>query len=104
MCKRSFDDLGTFEYLNNLGDKFDEGGTIGVEDTTAVDQEDSFENVNLDGTTEGIYQKDSCQDVSLEGATVSEDAIFSAIGRDPNDQMLPIAFAVVEGETKDSWS
>ncbi|XP_058727156.1 uncharacterized protein LOC131598590 [Vicia villosa] len=27
-----------------------------------------------------------------------------AIGKDPNDQMLPIAYAVVEGETKDSWS
>jgi hypothetical protein len=30
--------------------------------------------------------------------------ILAAIGRDPNDQMLPIAFAVVEGETKDTWS
>ncbi|KAF7802871.1 uncharacterized protein G2W53_041982 [Senna tora] len=28
----------------------------------------------------------------------------ASIGRDPNDQMLPIAFAVVEAETKDSWS
>lgn len=71
----TFDDLGTFEDLNNLGDKFDEGGITGVEDTTVVDQEDSFENVNLDGTTEGIDQKDSCQDVSLEGVIVSEDAI-----------------------------
>ncbi|XP_058726169.1 uncharacterized protein LOC131597489 [Vicia villosa] len=30
--------------------------------------------------------------------------ILAAIGRDPNDQMLPIAYAVVEGETKESWS
>jgi hypothetical protein len=30
--------------------------------------------------------------------------ILAAIGRDPNDQMLPIALAVVEGETKDSWA
>ena len=30
--------------------------------------------------------------------------ILAAIGRDPNDQMLPIAFAVVEGETKVSWT
>jgi hypothetical protein len=30
--------------------------------------------------------------------------ILAAIGRDPNDQMLPIAFVVVEGETKDSWT
>jgi hypothetical protein len=29
---------------------------------------------------------------------------LAAIGRDPNDQMLPIALAVVEGETKDSWA
>lgn len=28
--------------------------------------------------------------------------IFTAIGRNPNDQMLSIAFDVVEGETKDS--
>jgi hypothetical protein len=30
--------------------------------------------------------------------------ILAAVGRDPNDQMLPIALAVVEGETKDSWA
>jgi len=29
--------------------------------------------------------------------------LLAAVGRDPNDQMLPIAFAVVEGETKESW-
>ncbi|RHN65625.1 putative transcription factor interactor and regulator CCHC(Zn) family [Medicago truncatula] len=29
--------------------------------------------------------------------------LLAAIGRDPNDQMLPIAFVVVEGETKESW-
>jgi hypothetical protein len=29
--------------------------------------------------------------------------LLSAIGRDPNDQMLPIAYALVEGETKESW-
>ena len=28
--------------------------------------------------------------------------LLTAIGRDPNDQMLPIAYAVVEGETKDT--
>ncbi|KAI5395619.1 hypothetical protein KIW84_061967 [Lathyrus oleraceus] len=64
--KGTFDDLGTFEDLNNLGDKFDEGGTTSVEDTTAVGQEDSFKNVNLDGTTEGIDQKDSCHNVKEE--------------------------------------
>ncbi|KAK8957245.1 hypothetical protein KSP39_PZI001276 [Platanthera zijinensis] len=30
--------------------------------------------------------------------------LLTAIGRDPNDQMLPIAYAVVEVENKDSWS
>nr|KYP42750.1 Sporozoite surface protein 2 [Cajanus cajan] len=29
--------------------------------------------------------------------------ILAAVGRDPNEQMLPICFAVVEGETKESW-
>jgi len=28
--------------------------------------------------------------------------LLAAIGRDPNDQ-LPIAFTIVEGETKESW-
>ncbi|KAK2354663.1 hypothetical protein QL285_092151 [Trifolium repens] len=30
--------------------------------------------------------------------------LLAAICRDPNDQMLPIAYAVVEGETRDSWT
>jgi len=30
--------------------------------------------------------------------------LLTAIGRDANDQMLPIAYAVVEVENKDSWS
>ncbi|KAK7361174.1 hypothetical protein VNO77_03220 [Canavalia gladiata] len=29
--------------------------------------------------------------------------LLIAVGRDPNDQYLPLAFAVVETETKDSW-
>ncbi|KAL4357626.1 hypothetical protein AHAS_Ahas09G0205500 [Arachis hypogaea] len=29
--------------------------------------------------------------------------LLTAIGRDSNDQMLPIAYAVVEAKTKDSW-
>ncbi|KAI5422128.1 hypothetical protein KIW84_045545 [Lathyrus oleraceus] len=73
--KRTFDDFGTFEDLNNLGHKFDEGGTTGVEDSDAVDQESSCEDVNLDGTTGGIDQKDSCQDVNFEGVALSEDAM-----------------------------
>ncbi|XP_072064127.1 uncharacterized protein [Arachis hypogaea] len=30
--------------------------------------------------------------------------LLVALGWDPNDQMLPIAYAVVEAETKDSWT
>ncbi|MCH79452.1 hypothetical protein A2U01_0000201 [Trifolium medium] len=30
--------------------------------------------------------------------------ILAAVGRDPNDQILPIALSVVEAETKDSWA
>jgi hypothetical protein len=30
--------------------------------------------------------------------------LLAAVGRDPNDNIYPIAMAVVEGETKDSWS
>lgn len=33
-----------------------------------------------------------------------EGQILAAIKRDPNDQMMPIAFAIVEGETKDNWT
>lgn len=73
--KGTFDDLDTFKDLNNLGDKFDEGGTTDVEDKDVVNQEYSCDDVNLDGTTEGINQKDSCQDVNFEGTTFYEDAI-----------------------------
>ncbi|KAK9275080.1 hypothetical protein L1049_022339 [Liquidambar formosana] len=30
--------------------------------------------------------------------------LLAAVGRDGNNQMFPIAFAVVEGETKESWA
>ncbi|XP_047178708.1 uncharacterized protein LOC124845628 [Vigna umbellata] len=30
--------------------------------------------------------------------------LFTSIGRDPNDQMLPLAYAIVEVENKDSWA
>lgn len=65
--KGTLDEMGTFEDLNNLSDKFDKWETTGIEDTNAVDQKSSCEDVNLDETTEGIDQKDSCEDVNLEG-------------------------------------
>ncbi|CAI8585562.1 unnamed protein product [Vicia faba] len=73
----NFDDLGTIEYLNNLGNKFDERGPAGVEDSDAVNQKGSLEEVNIDGTTENINQKDSCLNVNFEGDAVSEDAIVN---------------------------
>ena len=30
--------------------------------------------------------------------------LLTAVGRDPNDQMLPLAYVVVEVECKESWS
>jgi hypothetical protein len=30
--------------------------------------------------------------------------LLAAVGRDPNDNIYPIAIAVVEAETKDNWS
>ncbi|XP_057760844.1 uncharacterized protein LOC130981257 [Arachis stenosperma] len=36
--------------------------------------------------------------------TPQERQLLTAIGWDPNDQMLPIAYAVVEADTKDSWT
>ncbi|KAI5427780.1 hypothetical protein KIW84_032983 [Lathyrus oleraceus] len=65
--KGTFDDLGTFEDLNNLSDKFDEGGITCVEDANAIDQKSSCKDVNLEGTTKGIDQKDSCEGVTLGG-------------------------------------
>ncbi|RYR69137.1 hypothetical protein Ahy_A03g015671 [Arachis hypogaea] len=44
--------------------------------------------------------------ISLDGCflkTPLGGQLLTAIGRDPNDQILPIAYAVVEAETKDSW-
>ena len=46
-----------------------------------------------------IIALDGC---SLKGFYGGE--LLTAIGRDPNDQMLPLAYAVVEVECKDSWT
>ncbi|XP_058749010.1 uncharacterized protein LOC131621966 [Vicia villosa] len=45
--------------------------------------------------------------IGLDGCFLKElcgGQIMAAIGGDPNDQMLPIAYAVVESENKDSWT
>ncbi|KAL4337366.1 hypothetical protein AHAS_Ahas12G0103000 [Arachis hypogaea] len=44
--------------------------------------------------------------ISLDGCFIKtpyRGQLLTAIGWDPNDQILPIAYAVVEAETKDSW-
>ncbi|XP_072072121.1 uncharacterized protein [Arachis hypogaea] len=44
--------------------------------------------------------------ISLDGCflkTPQGGQLLTAIGRDPNDQIFPITYAVVEAETKDSW-
>ncbi|KAK8672147.1 hypothetical protein V6N13_110520 [Hibiscus sabdariffa] len=35
--------------------------------------------------------------------TITKGALLVTVGRDANNQMFPIAWAVVEGERKDSW-
>lgn len=84
----TIDDFGIFGDLNNLGDKFDEGGTTGVEDRHAVDHEFSCEDVNFDVTTEGIDQKDSCQNVNFEAAIMFDDAIVDIILEGTTDYMV----------------
>ncbi|RYR13381.1 hypothetical protein Ahy_B04g070407 isoform A [Arachis hypogaea] len=45
--------------------------------------------------------------IGLDGyflKTPQGEQLLTAIGWDPNDQMLPIAYAVVEVETNDSWT
>ena len=60
----------------------------------------------LDGCKNAI--KNACRPfIGLDGCHLKNKyggILLVAIGRDPNDQYLPIAFAVVESECKDSWS
>lgn len=45
--------------------------------------------------------------IGLDGCflkTYCRGELLSAVGRDGNNQMFPIAWAVVESENKDSWS
>ena len=51
--------------------------------------------------------KAGCRSViGLDGCflkTITKGIMLSAIGKDGNDQMYPIAWAVVEGENENSW-
>lgn len=42
--------------------------------------------------------------IGLDGCRFYKGELLTAIGRDVNNQMFPIAWAVVEIENKDSWS
>ncbi|XP_073024205.1 uncharacterized protein [Primulina eburnea] len=51
--------------------------------------------------------KESCRPVvGVDGCflkTNSDGQLLTAVGLDPNNNIFPIAYALVEGETKDSW-
>ncbi|KAK9067585.1 hypothetical protein SSX86_011696 [Deinandra increscens subsp. villosa] len=61
--------------------------------------------VCFDGVKQGFLA--GCRKVlCLDGCflkTFLGGMLLAAIGRDPNDQMYPVAWAVVEGENNDSW-
>ena len=50
----------------------------------------------------------SCRPIiALDGCFLKDfygGELLTAVGRDPNDQMLPLAYVVVEVECKDSWT
>ncbi|XP_058781151.1 uncharacterized protein LOC131655272 [Vicia villosa] len=62
--------------------------------------------ISFDGTKKALTK--ACRPfIGLDGCHLKHKyggILFIAVGRDPNDQYLPVAFAVVESETKDSWS
>ncbi|XP_058746137.1 uncharacterized protein LOC131619011 [Vicia villosa] len=60
----------------------------------------------FDGTKKALTK--TCRPfIGLDGCHLKHrygGIMLIAVGRDPNDQYLPVAFAVVESETKDTWS
>ncbi|XP_058756260.1 uncharacterized protein LOC131629496 [Vicia villosa] len=60
----------------------------------------------LDGTKKAVTQ--SCRPfIGLDGCHLKNKyggILLVAVGRDPNDQYLPLAFGVVETESKETWS
>ncbi|KAL5064464.1 hypothetical protein RYX36_026201 [Vicia faba] len=62
----TFDDLGTIEDLNKLGNKFDEVGPTGVEDSVVVDLEESCPDVNFE---RDIVSEDAIVNITLDGTT-----------------------------------
>ncbi|KAL2330441.1 hypothetical protein Fmac_018022 [Flemingia macrophylla] len=76
-------------------------------------QNDSVRNINKKKVDRGISDSEDESEKLLSGPIIRLDGCFlkgyyggqilSAIGKDPNDQMLPICFSVVAGETRESW-
>ena len=48
---------------------------------------------------QAIYRLDACH---LKGPYGGQ--LIAVVARDPNEEYIPLAFAVVEAETYDSWS
>ena len=48
---------------------------------------------------QAIYRLDACH---LKGPYGGQ--LIAVVDRDPNEEYIPLAFAVVEAETYDSWS
>ena len=78
-----------------------------VTDPTRVDNANVFQrqHVCFEGLKHGWlggYKKVICIDTYFL-RTFLGGQLLSAIGRDHNDQMYPISWAVVEGENNESW-
>ena len=90
-----------------------------VQETIVEDRGDNNEEIYVDRPLLPSFQRlymclKGCKDsfkvcrpiIGLDGCFLKGyygGQILAAVGRDPNDQMLPIGVAVVESETKDSW-
>ena len=82
--------------------------TLMLVDRPTLDVAGTFQRlyICLQATKEGF--KAGCRPlIGLDGCFLKGDQkgqILSAVGRDANDNMYPIAMAIVETESKDSWS
>ncbi|CAI8609736.1 unnamed protein product [Vicia faba] len=93
----TFDDLGTVEDLNNLGNKFDEVGPIGVEDSVVVDLEDgttehivSDQNDILDDTPYLVSVQTDLVVEGLECNKEDEDSVLKENFKDSGDDSIGI--------------
>jgi hypothetical protein len=50
---------------------------------------------------------DGCKPIGVDGCLLKvsfKEQLLAVVGKDVNNNMYPITFAVVEAETKDSWT